>query len=181
MLVIVTGGSGSGKSAYAENYIDMAAGNVQKYYIATMQVSGEEGRRKVERHQRMRADRGFLTIEQPVSVEIALQKMKTGKAFALLECMSNLAANEMFGGDCIKPGKEVFQKIINGIEMLQQELTCLVIVTNNVFEDGITYDETTMEYMRVLGAVNRRLADMADEVTEVVAGIPLTIKAGGVR
>lgn len=179
MLVVVTGGSGSGKSAYAENYIDVLAGNTQKYYLATMQVSGEEGRRKVERHRRLRAGRGFLTIEQPVCVEMALQRMNAGKASALLECMSNLTANEMFGSDGIRPGEEVFHKIISGIEKLRQELTCLVIVTNNVFEDGITYDETTMEYMRTLGAVNRRLAGMADEVIEVVAGIPLAVKTGG--
>lgn len=178
MLILVMGGSGSGKSAYAEKYIDMLAGNTQKYYLATMQVFDEEGRRKVERHQKMRAGRGFQTIEQPVSVEAALQKMNTKKASGLLECMSNLVANEMFGGDGIRSGNEVFSKIIRGIEILEQELSCLLIVTNNVFEDGISYDEATMEYIRVLGAVNNRLADMADEVIEVVVGIPLTVKKG---
>ena len=53
-----------------------------------------------------------------------------------------------------------------------------MIVTNNVFEDGINYDATTMEYIRAMGSINEKLALMADEVVEVVVGIPLTIKEG---
>ena len=52
----------------------------------------------------------------------------------------------------------------------------LVIVTNNVFEDGIDYDKTTMEYIRALGMINKGLAEFSDSVTEVVAGIPLALK-----
>ena len=73
----------------------------------------------------------------------------------------------------------VTEKIIAGIAQLNAKLTHLVIVTNNVFEDGITYDDTTMEYIRAMGNINARLAAMADEVIEVVAGIPIEIKGKG--
>ena len=53
-----------------------------------------------------------------------------------------------------------------------------MIVTNNVFEDGIRYDDTTMDYMRALGLINRELARMADRVVEVIVGIPVVIKEG---
>ena len=52
----------------------------------------------------------------------------------------------------------------------------LVIVTNNVFDDGITYDESTMAYIRALARINIELAAWADEVTEVVAGCPVMWK-----
>ena len=65
MIALVIGGSGSGKSAYAEQMAVKAAGNGSLYYVATMQVYDEEGKKKVERHQKMRAGKGFLTIEQP--------------------------------------------------------------------------------------------------------------------
>lgn len=61
--------------------------------------------------------------------------------------------------------------------VLRKELTHLVIVSNNVFEDGKIYDETTMSYIHAMGLINERIAEMADEVIEVVVGIPLTIKA----
>ena len=54
----------------------------------------------------------------------------------------------------------------------------LVIVTNEVFSDGVRYDASTMLYIDRLGAINAALADMADEVIEVVAGIALPKKGG---
>ena len=95
MMVLIIGGSGSGKSAYAEEYIGRIAGKGNKYYLATMQVFDEEGKKKVARHQRLRKNKGFLTIEQPIEIEKTLPKIKAGSS-VLLECISNLTANEMF-------------------------------------------------------------------------------------
>ena len=60
--------------------------------------------------------------------------------------------------------------------ILAEKLDKLVIVSNNVFEDGISYDAQTMSYIRVLGRVNQELARMADHVTEVIVGIPVKVK-----
>ena len=185
MLILITGGSGSGKSAYAEEYITEISGECRRYYIATMQVSDKEGQKKVERHKKMRSGKGFCTIEQPMMIEKALEKMCLSEAesekkpkAALLECMSNLSANEMFKAEAVIDSNTVTEEIIRGVEQLYKGLKHLVIVTNNVFEDGITYDETTMEYIRVMGRINERLAGMADKVIEVVVGIPVIIKEG---
>ena len=80
MMVLIIGGSGSGKSAYAEEYIGRIAGKGNKYYLATMQVFDEEGKKKVSRHQRLRKNKGFLTIEQPIDIEKALPKIKAGSS-----------------------------------------------------------------------------------------------------
>ena len=58
------------------------------------------------------------------------------------------------------------------MEGLRKQADPLVIVTNNVFEDGMIYDDSTMEYIEALGRINERLAAEADEVVEVVAGFP---------
>ena len=176
MLTLIIGGSGSGKSAYAEHYIDMVSQGKKKYYLATMKVFDAEGNKKKERHQRLRAGKGFVTIEQPCSIEEALQKMESGEKTALLECMSNLTANEMFGNETGQDADRAADRIIKGITRLQENISDLVIVTNNVFEDGIIYDGSTMEYIRALGRINQQLAHLADEVIEVVVGIPLTVK-----
>jgi adenosylcobinamide kinase/adenosylcobinamide-phosphate guanylyltransferase len=52
----------------------------------------------------------------------------------------------------------------------------MVIVSNNVFEDGQIYDEATMEYIKAMGEINTKLALMSDKVVEVVVGIPIIIK-----
>lgn len=180
MLVLITGGSGSGKSAYAEEYIGFLSEGDAKYYIATMEIFDEEGKVKIQRHQKMRDGKGFLTIEQSKDIEKASAGMTNEKVSktALLECMSNLVANEMFSEGQPKKCEEVSGKIMQGIKELYNCLDHLVIVTNNVFEDGVVYDETTMEYIEAMGRVNEKLASMADKVIEVVVGIPLIVKEG---
>lgn len=208
MITLITGGSGSGKSAYAEKYICHASnekGFKEKYYIATMQVFDDEGQRKIDRHRRLRAGKGFITIEQPRDIQDAVSKLqsenclKTGRS-ALLECMSNLVANEMFppvdASDTKEAGvkKEpldepenmrdydntlislVSKKVLKDVSILSENVAELVIVTNNVFEDGVCYDESTMNYIKAMGIVNRGLAAMAESVVEVVAGIPVAVK-----
>lgn len=200
MITLIIGGSGSGKSAYAEDYVLAAAADLPKYYIATMQVYDAEGERKVERHRRLRAGKGFVTIEQPTDIGKAGIKI-AGNAWneqekgdihevdgmdapkeekqggvALLECMSNLVANEMFSGEQMQETDAVVRRVTEGIEALAKQPTHLVIVSNNVFEDGIAYDASTLRYIEVLGRINTRLADLADHVVEVVVGIPVTVK-----
>lgn len=208
MITLITGGSGSGKSAYAEKYICHASnekGCKEKYYIATMHVFDDEGQRKIDRHRRLRAGKGFITIEQPRDIKKAVEKLqsenclKTGRS-ALLECMSNLVANEMFppvdvsGMQAAEAKKEtlddpenmkdydtaqisrVSKKVLKEVSILSENVAELVIVTNNVFEDGVSYDQSTMNYIKAMGIVNRGLAAMAERVVEVVAGIPVTVK-----
>ena len=62
MIVLVTGGSGCGKSTWAENLVDSLP-REGRVYIATMQVYDEESRQRVKRHVEQRAGRGFTTVE----------------------------------------------------------------------------------------------------------------------
>ena len=84
MMTLIIGGSGSGKSAFAEQYLAEIAKEEKKYYIATMKIYDEEGRKKVERHRRQRAGKGFATIESPVDIEKAAQEITEPTAFVLL-------------------------------------------------------------------------------------------------
>lgn len=173
MMTLILGGSGSGKSAWAEAYTERICRGEQKYYIATMQVYGEEGQKKVEKHRQQRSGKGFLTVEQPVDLARAAEKMAEGEKTALLECLSNLTANEMFRTETPETEAAVTEKILADVAALHKTLRHLVIVSNNVFEDGSVYDETTMAYIRALGRINTALAQTADTVTEVVVGIPV--------
>ncbi|MDE7428605.1 MAG: bifunctional adenosylcobinamide kinase/adenosylcobinamide-phosphate guanylyltransferase, partial [Lachnospiraceae bacterium] len=112
----------------------------------------------------------------PTEIGRCLEKMDAGKKTVLLECISNLAANEMFAGENSKLEMQVVQSVISGLEKIKENTTNLVVVSNNVFEDGIIYDQTTMDYIHAMGEINQRLAAMADQVVEVVAGIPVVIK-----
>ena len=176
-MVLVVGGSGSGKSLYAEKTaVSLAQTGMKKYYLATMQVFDDEGRKKVEKHRDLRNGKDFFTIEQPTRISDALEKMEDEDRTVLLECISNLTANEMFSEEKANTEIQVTDNVIRDIKLLKEQTNHLVVVSNNVFEDGITYDETTMEYIHAMGKINQKLAALADRVVEVVAGIPVVIK-----
>jgi adenosylcobinamide kinase/adenosylcobinamide-phosphate guanylyltransferase len=94
MITIVTGGSKYGKSSFAESLFEKKGG--RKIYIATMIPYGEDAQTAIERHRKMRKDKGFETIEKYTDIdEICLPE----KCSVLLECMGNLCANEMFANN----------------------------------------------------------------------------------
>lgn len=177
MVSLVLGGSGSGKSAYAEQLV-LEMGEKKRYYLATMQIFDEEGAKKVKRHQFLRKEKGFLTIEQPKNIGKIdwNRKEKEENAVLLLECVSNLVANEMFDENGSVASGNLKEKICTEILALREKVENLVIVSNNVFEDGCSYDETTTQYIELLGRINHVLAKNADHVVEVVCGIPVKIK-----
>ena len=173
MFVTVTGGSGSGKSAFAEEQI-LKFPEKNRLYIATMVCFDEESRQRVKRHRKMRKEKHFDTLECPTDLIHARIPKDTA---VLLECMSNLTANEMFEPE--GAGNNTVEAVLAGVEALKDRCAHLVIVTNDIFSDGITYDEVTALYQERLGEINRRIAAEADQAAEVVCGIPLQLKNKG--
>lgn len=200
MLHIVTGGSGSGKSAYAEELIcryrksekvvpvpaftakDSDIGEL--IYIATMKPRGEETRQKIKRHRAMRDNKGFSTIECCAGLclltetggplFLAPSAVARRKPFILLECMSNLAANELYG---TKDGeRRAAERILKGIDNLYNACHSLVIVTNEVCRELPCESREMDRYKQILSKINEELTARADRVTEVVYGIPRLVK-----
>lgn len=170
MFILVTGGSGSGKSAYAENEV-VKLGEGQRIYLATMMSFDEESKKRIARHRRMRADKHFRTVECYTGLKSV---MLPENSIVLLECMSNLTANEMFTPE--GAGEHTVEEILNGVRHLKEQARHLVVVTNEIFSDGYQYDSETERYQKYLGRINQEMGLMADRVAEVVYGIPLLHK-----
>ena len=167
MLILVTGGSGSGKSEFAEG-LAVSFQRKPLVYIATMVPFDEETEQKIKRHQRMREKKEFETVECFVNIESI---SGWNGSVILLECLSNLLANEMYRKD--GAGEDSIEKVMNGIMHLKNQAEHVIVVSNEVFSDGITYDAMTMEYIRNLGKINSKLGEIADQVIEVVYTIPI--------
>lgn len=191
MMELVTGGSGSGKSAYAEEALcgpasspDRGQGNEtgtqqdgQRYYIATMPSWDKETEKKIAKHRAMRAGKGFCTLEWYTDFKERLERADCPGmegADILVECLSNLTANEMYmeGG----AGKNTADAVIRGILCLRDRCRNLVVVTNDVFSESAEDSPEMRIYKETLGRINCALAEAADRVTEVVCGIPCTVK-----
>lgn len=181
MFTLITGGSGSGKSAFAESLM-IERSTCNRYYIATMIPTDKECHSRIQRHKKMRADKQFITLEVPMHLQdiqlpVNSQYLKDGHktdANILLECMSNLVANELYEQEGAK--FQTVDEIMRGVQLWKKRCQELIIVTNEVFSDGNLYDDE-MQYMKVLGEINTQMAQLADEVIEVVYGIPVYMKS----
>lgn len=169
MIITITGGSGSGKSALGETIAHRLEPR-EKYYIATMAASGAEAASRIARHRRLRNGKNFITIEQPQNLS-AVQV--PADATVLLECVSNLLANEMFSAEDVNPHQDKADTIAHDIERLAAHCRHLVIITNEIFADGLPYDPSTIAYIAGLGAINRRLFQLSEVCIESVYSIPV--------
>lgn len=172
MLILVTGGAASGKSAHAEHLLCGAAPRGERLYLAAMQPFGEAAQRRIARHRELRKGKGFETAERYTR----LARFVPPRRFEgiLLECLSNLLANEMFSPD--GAGEAAAGAVMDGVSALETHCGTLVVVTNEIFSDGAAYPEETARYIRALAEVNRALAERADAVYESVCGILCQVK-----
>ena len=107
MICLITGGSGCGKSTWAEKLVrSLPAGD--RVYIATMQVYDRESEIRVQRHRAQRAGLGFRTVE--CEKDLAAVHVQA-ESVVLLEDLVNLTANEMFdGGDPYSPSVQEYMR-----------------------------------------------------------------------
>lgn len=168
MIITISGGSGSGKSAIGEKIAQKLEPQI-KYYIATMEPFGKEAAKRIARHRAMRADKNFITVE----ASVALEKCQIPPdSTIMLECMSNLTANEIFAenGCGLALAKENICQAVRDIAAANRNL---IIITNEVFADGLPYDQTTLDYIKTLGKINEFLAEISDVFIEAVYAIPV--------
>ena len=170
MMTVVIGGAASGKSEYAEGLV-LASACPKRIYIATMEPFDQECLKRIKKHRRMRAEKGFETLER--YTDLASVTVPPDSV-VLLECMSNLCANEMYSPR--GSGDRTAEVILRGVEHLKNQCGDLIVVSNEVFAGGQCYEEGTMAYLRQLAQINRRIAAVADNVCEVACGIPVYYK-----
>ena len=192
MLTLITGGSGSGKSAYAEKYVLQLGEN--RIYIATMRPYGEGAKERIRRHREARKDKGFSTVEcyrslaeadLPENANVLLEDLGNLAANILFdgsgeECPDANAASELSGGSAPDKDREsalsAAKEIANDVAALYSRCSHLTVVSNDVFSSGKDYDSATLYYMQVLAFTERMIAGAADLVAEVYFGIPGILK-----
>lgn len=161
-------------NAEAERTEEECASAGRLIYVATMQPFDEECVKRIERHRQMRKEKGFSTVECYHHLETVQAKKED---VFLIECMSNLLANEMYDVQGRIKGeaqeRRLEEAVVQPILALAKKAAHVVVVTNEVFSDGAEYAEESKRYMRLLGRLNRELAEYAERAVEVVYGIPL--------
>ncbi len=180
MLIFISGNSKSGKSSFAEKKLcelesiftplnPPSRGDL-KIYLATSKVYDSEFLKRIENHKLMRKDKNFITIEKSENLHEILNLIPEN-SFVLLESLSTLAANEKFHENKILDNKIVFEKIYSEISEINSKVKVLILVSDDIFSDGIFYDYMTEQYIKLLGDLHVKFASESDEVYEIFSSI----------
>lgn len=181
-FLLLIGGSKSGKSALAEDWSQETAERFSAplIYLATMEAGDDpENLERIARHRRQRAGKGFRDVEKARDLLELDSELPQG-AVILLECLGNLAANELFRDDLQEATElsveKLKHKILSDLDGLMQRCRLLILVSNDVSSDILNYDTGTKSWIRLMGSLHAALAERRDGLCcEVTAGFPLLI------
>ena len=167
-VTLVLGGARSGKSRFAQQRAEGTAGRI--LFLATATAGDDEMRAKIDRH---RTDRpaDWTTVEEPLHLPDALRQNSPGHSLALVDCLTLYASNLLETHD---PEAHVGALI----DLLTDPPLPIVLVSNEVGSGVVPEYELGRRYRDLLGQINQRVAAVASEVLLLVAGLPLTLKAG---
>ncbi|MBQ9419375.1 MAG: bifunctional adenosylcobinamide kinase/adenosylcobinamide-phosphate guanylyltransferase [Synergistaceae bacterium] len=168
MFILIAGTSGSGKSLRAEERLS-EFNSSNKIYIATAKIYDDEMSARVKKHQAMRRNKGFITIERPLDLG-AIEIPEDSSV--LVEALTTWLANEMFEG----VGDSAAEKILADVHSLKAKSKNLILVADDIFSDGVVYDELTERYRKTLAGLMITFAAEADEAIECVAGVYTQLK-----
>ena len=193
-LILILGGARSGKSTFAERLATSSgrtAGSVA--FIATATADDDEMRARIARHRASRP-REWHTIEEPLDLAGAVRQGYKLADVLLLDCVTlwlgNMLTQESGQRESDDKEKEelrITSNLFDERPLIQiEELLAvvqsagpnktLIVVTNEVGLGVVPAYALGRVYRDTLGYVNQRLAQAADRVYLMVAGMAVDIK-----
>lgn len=166
-VILITGGSRSGKSSYAEQLaLSLSDAPV---YLATARIWDDEFRERVRRHKERRGPQ-WTNLEE----EKYLSLHDLSGRVVVIDCMTLWATNFFFDLDsdvdaALAALKAEFDRFTN------QDATFL-FVTNEIGMGGVSDNAVQRHFTDLQGWMNQYVASHADEVILMVSGIPVKIK-----
>jgi adenosylcobinamide kinase / adenosylcobinamide-phosphate guanylyltransferase len=173
---LITGGSRSGKSNYAQTMAEALSG--PRTYIATCLPLDDEMKARIAKHQAQRQTSQWLTIEEPLALTDALRKTRQSRV-CLVDCLTLWVNNLLYETETRGQTITESDLALHCRDVLKacSELDGTVILVTNEVGMGIVPDHPQTRHFRDLaGRCNQIMAAGADRVVLVVSGLPLCIK-----
>lgn len=172
MLMLLSGGVRSGKSALGEKIVLEKRTN-RAVYIATALVTDKEMEHRVLLHQKNREGKGFITMEESGCLGSLIPYLQTDDC-VLIDCLGTYLSNRMFGQKDIQ--EDLADSIVKEIIELSAAVQWTVLISNDLFRDSPIYTDLTECYRMTLGKIQSQVAERADLVVECVCGHPILWK-----
>ncbi len=173
MIHLVLGGARSGKSRFAEQWVEKLAPDEQKLvYIATATPDDAEMEKRISRHQSDRSQK-WQTIEEPKYLSALLTQLnEKPNKIILIDCLTLYLSNWL----CFEEQNAWKIEKQNFIAALKQSKNRILVVSNEVGSGIVPLGELSREFVDQAGWLNQSIAQLAEEVTLVVAGLPVLLK-----
>jgi adenosylcobinamide kinase/adenosylcobinamide-phosphate guanylyltransferase len=173
---LITGGSRSGKSSYAQTMAENLSG--PRTYIATCLPLDDEMKARIAKHQAQRQTSQWLTIEEPLALPDALRKARESRV-CLVDCLTLWVNNLLYEAE--ESGQTITEvglaRHCRDLLAACSELDGTVIFVTNEVGMGIVPDNPLSRHFRDLaGRCNQIMATGADRVVLMVSGLPVCIK-----
>jgi len=170
-ITLITGGARSGKSAHA---LKLALPYQRKFFVATGEALDDEMTARIEFHRTTRPP-DFTTVEEPVDVVAALEKLGNSADLVVLDCLTLWICNLMLR-DGIDDGA-VLAEADKLAASLKVAPFASIVVTDEVGSGIVPTDHAESRRFRdLLGWTNQKVAAVAQNVLLMVAGYPLKVK-----
>ena len=168
-VVFVIGGTRSGKSAFALSQATELEG--RKVYIATAQAFDAEMIGRIEKHKKERGN-DWETMEEPIHLGDAVRKGMASHDVVIIDCLTIWLSNLFCARGDIRATSDEFLDALRSLRGSSR----LFIVSNEVGMGIVPENALAREFRDVAGKMNQNVAQIADEVFLVAAGIPVRIK-----
>ena len=175
-IILITGGTRSGKSAFAQKTAEALPG--PRAYVATCPVIDPETEERIRKHREARRGKGWETIEETVDLAGAIHQAGAYRVL-LVDCLTLWINNLLYEAE--RRGERFTEEAAADccrelIDAGRAFPGTVIFVTNELGMGIIPENETARRFRDIAGRCNQEIAAAAETVTLVVSGIPLHLK-----
>jgi adenosylcobinamide kinase/adenosylcobinamide-phosphate guanylyltransferase len=164
-LHLILGGARSGKSRYGETLAANSAYKVK--YVATARALDNEMEQRIAQHKLDRPSH-WESIEEPTDLYRVINE--SSDCIVLVDCLTLWLMNIMDAGVSIASSVDAL------IAALKTRKVPIILVSNEITMGVVPMGEMSRQYVDELGRLHQKIAQQANNVTLMVAGLPLAVK-----
>jgi adenosylcobinamide kinase/adenosylcobinamide-phosphate guanylyltransferase len=170
-LTLITGPVRSGKTRLAVQWA--LSFPHPRTYIATAQGLDSEMAERIGRHQEERGST-FQTIEEPLNLSSCLEKIMDSSSIVVVDCLTLWVSNLL--GTREKEGQGIQKQMDGLLAVLKNSQTPVILIGNEVGWGIVPENALARTFRDLSGRLHQAIAQIADQVILMVAGIPLVVK-----
>lgn len=168
MLELVLGGMRSGKSLHAERLA--ASSGLEVHYIATAQAGDDEMRARIAQHRSSRPS-GWRLHESPLALAETIEREASETRLLLVDCLTLWVSNQL-----MEAPERLEERSAALVAALAAAPGRIVVVSNEVGQGGVPMNALARRFVDLSGVLHQRIAERAERVWWVVAGLPQCFK-----